>query len=51
MPELLPLYLQTVPNYQQVWDAIGPTLTVFELIPEQIYVDAGLGQKKEILQF
>lgn len=50
-PELLPLYLQTVPNYQQVWDAIGPTLTVFELISEQIYVDAGLGQKKETLQF
>lgn len=51
MTELLPLYLKTVPHYQQVWDAIGPTLVVFELKLGDVKVDPGLGRSKEILQF
>lgn len=51
MDDLLPLYLKTVPHYQQVWDAIGSTLVVFELKLGDVKVDPGLGRSKEILQF
>lgn len=49
--DLLDRYLETVPHYQQVWDAIGSTLVVFELKLNDVYVDAGLGQAKETLHF
>lgn len=51
MADLLPRYLETVPHYQQVWDAIGTSLVVFELKLTDVYVDAGLGQAKETLHF
>jgi len=51
MTDLLPLYLETVPNYQKVWDLIGPQLVVFELKLKALYVDPGLGQAKGTLQF
>jgi hypothetical protein len=51
MDELLPQYLKTIPNYQQVWDAIGSTLVVFELKLSTLFVDAGVGGKKQTLQF
>ncbi|WP_047998672.1 hypothetical protein [Lactiplantibacillus herbarum] len=51
MTDLLPQYLKTIPNYQQVWDAIGKTLVVFELKLTDVYVDAGVGQPKETLHF
>lgn len=49
--DLLPLYLETIPNYQKVWDMIGSKLVVFELKLKQVYVDPGLGQEKGYLQF
>ena len=51
MADLLPRYLETIPNYQQVWDAIGATLVVFELKLTDVFVDGGVGQKKETLHF
>ncbi|HAT55404.1 MAG TPA: pyridoxamine 5'-phosphate oxidase [Lactobacillus sp.] len=51
MANLLPRYLETIPNYQQVWDAIGATLVVFELKLTDVFVDGGVGQKKETLHF
>ena len=51
MTDLLPQYLETVPNYQQVWDAIGSTLVVFELKLTDLFVDAGVGGEKQILTF
>lgn len=51
MEELLPIYLKTIPNYQQVWDAIGSKLIVFELKVTDLYVDAGVGQDKKMLHF
>lgn len=51
MADLLPRYLETIPNYQQVWDAIGSTLVVFELKVTDLFVDAGLGQPKTTLTF
>jgi len=51
MADLLPRYLETVPNYQKVWDLIGPKLVVFELKPKTLYVDPGLGQEKGTLHF
>ncbi|RRK10945.1 pyridoxamine 5'-phosphate oxidase [Lactiplantibacillus garii] len=51
MTDLLPRYLETIPNYQQVWDAIGATLVVFELKVTDLFVDGGLGQAKETLNF
>ncbi len=47
----LPQYLETVPNYQQVWDAIGSTLVVFELKLTDLFVDAGVGGEKQTLTF
>ncbi|VDG22756.1 pyridoxamine 5'-phosphate oxidase [Lactiplantibacillus mudanjiangensis] len=49
--DLLPLYLETVPHYQTVWDMIGPSLVVFELKLKDVYVDPGLGQNKGTLHF
>jgi len=51
MQDLLPLYLDTVPNYQKVWDMIGPKLVVFELKLKDVFVDPGLGQGKGTLYF
>jgi len=51
MQTLLPLYLDTVPNYQKVWDMIGPKLVVFELKLKDVFVDPGLGQGKGTLYF
>jgi hypothetical protein len=51
MQDLLPLYLDTVPNYQKVWDMIGPKLVVFELKLKDVFVDPGLGQDKGTLHF
>ncbi|MCW6147329.1 pyridoxamine 5'-phosphate oxidase [Lactiplantibacillus plantarum] len=51
MTDLLPQYLETVPNYQQVWDAIGSTLVVFELKLTDLFVDAGVGGEKQTLTF
>lgn len=51
MDELLSQYLKTIPNYQQVWDAIGSTLVVFELKLSTLFVDAGVGGEKQTLQF
>lgn len=51
MADLLPRYLETIPNYQQVWDAIGSKLVVFELKVTDLFVDGGLGQPKETLNF
>ncbi|CAJ1224686.1 hypothetical protein [Lactiplantibacillus xiangfangensis] len=51
MADLLPRYLETVPNYQKVWDAIGSSLVVFELQVTDLFVDGGLGQGKETLSF
>ncbi|MEG6580718.1 pyridoxamine 5'-phosphate oxidase [Lactiplantibacillus plantarum] len=51
MTDLLPQYLETVPNYQQVWDAIGSTLVVFELQLTDLFVDAGVGGEKQTLTF
>lgn len=51
MQDLLPLYLDTVPNYQKVWDMIGPKLVVFELKLKDVFVDPGLGQSKGTLHF
>lgn len=51
MEDLLPRYLETIPNYQQVWDLIGPKLQVFELKLHDVYVDPGLGKDKETLNF
>ncbi|BDZ29600.1 pyridoxamine 5'-phosphate oxidase [Lactiplantibacillus sp. WILCCON 0030] len=51
MAELLPRYLETVPNYQKVWDLIGPKLVVFELKLKDLYVDPGLGQNKGTMHF
>lgn len=51
MTELLPRYLETVPNYQKVWELIGPKLVVFELRLKEVYVDPGLGQAKGTLHF
>lgn len=51
MADLLPRYLETVPNYQTVWDLIGPKLVVFELKLKELYVDPGLGQDKGTFHF
>ncbi|MFD1420084.1 pyridoxamine 5'-phosphate oxidase [Lactiplantibacillus songbeiensis] len=51
MQDLLPLYLDTVPNYQKVWDMIGSKLVVFELKLKDVFVDPGLGQGKGTLHF
>ncbi|GAB6093494.1 pyridoxamine 5'-phosphate oxidase [Furfurilactobacillus curtus] len=51
MADLLPRYLELIPNYQQVWDAIGPTLAVYEIHFQQLHVDPGLGQPKFDLDF
>lgn len=51
MTELLPRYLETVPNYQKVWELIGSKLVVFELRLKEVYVDPGLGQAKGTLHF
>ncbi|MFC6164834.1 pyridoxamine 5'-phosphate oxidase [Lactiplantibacillus dongliensis] len=51
MQDLLPLYLDTVPNYQKVWDMIGSKLVVFELKLKDVFVDPGLGQGKGTLRF
>ncbi|AYE38490.1 pyridoxamine 5'-phosphate oxidase [Companilactobacillus zhachilii] len=51
MKELLPKYLDSVPNYQKVWDMIGPKLEVFELKLGDVYVDPGLGKEKITLKF
>ncbi|APX73168.1 pyridoxamine 5'-phosphate oxidase [Companilactobacillus allii] len=51
MKDLLPRYLETVPNYQKVWELIGPKLQVFELKLRDVYVDAGLDKEKVILKF
>jgi len=51
MADLLPRYLETVPNYQTVWDLIGPKLVVFELKLKELYVDSGLGQDKGTFHF
>lgn len=51
MADLLPKYLDSVPNYQKVWDMIGPKLQVFELKLKDVYVDPGLGREKLTVQF
>ena len=51
MEDLLPKYLDSVPNYQKVWDMIGPKLQVFELKLKDVYVDPGLGREKLTVQF
>lgn len=51
MVDLLPLYLQSVPHYQQVWDKIGSTLVVYALQLGDVKVDPGIGRSKQILQF
>ncbi|WP_125764064.1 pyridoxamine 5'-phosphate oxidase [Companilactobacillus hulinensis] len=51
MKELLPQYLETVPNYQKVWDMIGSKLEVFELKLHDVYVDPGLDKEKITLHF
>ncbi|WP_125568674.1 pyridoxamine 5'-phosphate oxidase [Companilactobacillus insicii] len=51
MKELLPKYLETVPNYQKVWDLIGPKLQVFELKLDDVYIDPGLDREKITLTF
>ncbi|MFC6175764.1 pyridoxamine 5'-phosphate oxidase [Companilactobacillus huachuanensis] len=51
MEDLLPKYLDSVPNYQKVWDMIGPKLEVFELKLGDVYVDPGLGREKITLKF
>lgn len=51
MIELLPKYLETVPNYQKVWDLIGPKLEVFELQLDDVYIDPGLDKEKVTLSF
>ncbi|MCF6419616.1 MAG: pyridoxamine 5'-phosphate oxidase [Furfurilactobacillus sp.] len=49
--DLLPRYLELVPNYQHVWDAIGPQLVAYEIKLHDVHVDAGLGQRKINLSF
>lgn len=51
MTDLLPKYLDSVPNYQTVWDMIGPKLEVFELKLGDVYVDPGLGHEKITIKF
>ena len=51
MEDLLPKYLDSVPNYQKVWDLIGPKLEVFELKLDDVYIDPGLGREKQTLYF
>lgn len=51
MTDLLPRYLELVPNYQKTWDAIGPSLVVYEIDLQDIYVDAGIGQEKIDIHF
>lgn len=46
MIDLLPRYLELVPNYQKTWDAIGPSLKVYEIKLQNVHVDAGIGQEK-----
>ncbi len=49
--DLLPRYLELVPNYQRVWDAIGPQLVAYEIKLHDVHVDAGLGERKVDLTF
>lgn len=51
MIDLLPRYLELIPNYQNTWDAIGPSLQVYEIILQNIHVDAGIGQEKIDISF
>lgn len=51
MSELLPRYLETVPNYQRTWDAIGPKLVAYRIQLHNVHVDAGLGNPKVDLSF
>lgn len=51
MTDILPRYLELVPNYQHVYDLIGDKLVVFELKLGTIYVDAGLGRDKQTIDF
>ena len=51
MKELLTKYLETVPNYQKVWDLIGSKLQVFELQLDDVYIDPGLDREKITLKF
>lgn len=51
MADLLPRYLELVPNYQKTWDAIGSSLVVYEINLQDIYVDAGIGQEKIDIHF
>ncbi|GEK28968.1 pyridoxamine 5'-phosphate oxidase family protein [Furfurilactobacillus siliginis] len=51
MAELLPRYLELVPNYQHTWDAIGDSLVVYKITLHDVHVDAGLGQEKIDLTF
>ena len=51
MKDLLPRYLELVPDYQKTWDAIGPTLVVYEIHLQTVHVDAGIGQEKIDIHF
>lgn len=51
MADLLPRYLETVSGYQAMWDAIGPTLVVYEIHMPSAVVDPGLGAVKKTLNF
>jgi len=51
MTELLPRYLELVPNYQKTWDAIGPSLVVYEINLHHVHVDAGINQEKIDIKF
>lgn len=51
MADLLPRYLELVPNYQKTWDAIGSSLVVYEINLQNVHVDAGIGQEKIDIQF
>lgn len=49
--ELLPRYLETVPNYQAVWEAIGSTLVPYQIQLHEVLVDPGIGTKHFSLSF
>ncbi|MCY9805975.1 pyridoxamine 5'-phosphate oxidase [Lentilactobacillus senioris] len=46
MPELLPRYLELIPGYQKIWDALGESLVAFEIKLPSAVVTSALGNKQ-----
>ena len=51
MAELLPRYLELIPDYQTVWTEMGESLVPFELKMPSAVVDSGLGNAKQTVKF